>query len=61
MPQPVNDEKRTTMTISILESDKALLQKYAIDMRKTSSALIHEWIRKFCVVENNQAGDDIDV
>jgi hypothetical protein len=51
-------EKRTTMTISILESDKVLLQKHAIDVKKTSSALIHEWIQVFC---GERKEDEADV
>lgn len=58
MAKKNTEEKRTTMTISILESDKALLQKHAIDVKKTSSALIHEWIQAFCA---GCKGDEADV
>ena len=55
-----SNQKRTTMTISILESDKKTLQKYAIDKDKTVSAIIHEWIQNFCIKNQIQGGDNND-
>lgn len=38
-------QKRTTLLLSILESDKLKLQRYALSRGETAASVIHAWIR----------------
>ncbi len=44
-----NNEKRTTLSLSLSVDDKKALKKYAADHEITVAAVVHEWIHKYCV------------
>lgn len=41
-------DKRTTMNISLSLQDKIRLKQYAAAQNKTTAAVIQEWIREYC-------------
>ena len=40
-------EDRTSMTISLLRSDRKLLKKLALELDTTASALISRWLHEY--------------
>ena len=51
--KPTSDplpEKRTLISVSITESDKALIKRYAFENGATVSGLISKWIRENCKI-----------
>lgn len=41
---PVEDEKRTTLSLSLTVSDKKALKMMAAERETTIAAIIHEWV-----------------
>lgn len=45
---PAEDEKRTTLSLSLTVSDKKALKMMAAERETTIAAIIHEWSRSTC-------------
>lgn len=43
---PAEDEKRTTLSLSLTVSDKKALKMMAAERETTIAAIIHEWVAK---------------
>ena len=43
---PVEDEKRTTLSLSLTVSDKKALKMMAAEREMTIAAIIHEWVQE---------------
>ena len=43
---PAEDEKRTTLSLSLTVSDKKALKMMAAERETTIAAIIHEWIQE---------------
>ena len=43
---PVEDEKRTTLSLSLTVSDKKALKMMAAERETTIAAIIHEWVQE---------------
>ena len=41
---PAEDEKRTTLSLSLTVSDKKALKMMAVERETTIAAIIHEWV-----------------
>lgn len=41
-----DDEKRTTLSLSITASDKKALKMMAVEQETTIAAIIHEWVQE---------------
>ena len=43
---PVEEEKRTTLSLSLMVSDKKALKMMAAERETTIAAIIHEWVQE---------------
>ncbi len=43
---PADDEKRTTLSLSLTVSDKKALKIMALERETTIAAIIHEWVQE---------------
>lgn len=43
---PAEDEKRTTLSLSLTVSDKKALKMMAAERETTIAAIIHEWVQE---------------
>lgn len=46
-PQKIENEKRTTLSLSLSVSDKTALKKRSLDEGKTMASIVHEWIAEW--------------
>ena len=43
---PVEEEKRTTLSLSLTVSDKKALKLMAVERETTIAAIVHEWVQE---------------